>query len=72
VEYVCAVCDERIEPDDSDEVRLEGVTHQSAPKAWVWGPVTVHEDCRLRLQTPYDDRVGTEGGYILTWQKMTA
>jgi hypothetical protein len=37
VEYVCAVCDERIEPDDSGKVRLDGVTHQSAPKAWVPG-----------------------------------
>ena len=40
---------------------LEGVTHPSAPKAWVWAPVPVHEDCHLRLQTPYDDQVGTEG-----------
>ncbi len=64
MEYVCAVCDERIEPDDSKV--LEGVTRQSAPKAWVWGPVPVHEDCRLRLQTPYDDQVGTEDGYIRT------
>lgn len=27
--------------------------------------MTVHEDCRLRLQTPYDEQVGTEG-YIRT------
>jgi len=52
-------------------IRLEGVTHTSAPKAWVWGPVPVHEDCRLRLKTPYDDRVGIDG-YIRTWQKMMA
>ena len=70
MEYTCAVCDKGIEPDAKGKVRLEGVTHSSAPKAWVWGPVPVHEDCRLTLQTPYDDRVGTE--YIRTWQKMTA
>jgi hypothetical protein len=69
--YVCEVCGERIEPDARGKIRLEGVTHQSAPKAWVWGPVPVHEDCRLRLRTPYDDRVGIDG-YIRTWQKMTA
>jgi hypothetical protein len=32
----------------------------------------VHEDCRLRLQTPYDDQVGTEDGYIRTWQRVIA
>lgn len=70
VEYVCAVCDHLIEPDPRGKVRLEGVTHQKAPKAWVWGPVPVHEDCRLTLHTPYDDQVGFD--YIRTWQKMTA
>lgn len=69
--YLCGVCGERIEPDDHGKVRLEGVTHESAPKAWVWGPVPVHEDCRLRLDTPYDEQVGVDG-YIRTWQKMTA
>jgi hypothetical protein len=69
--YVCEVCGGRIEPDARGKIRLEGVTHESAPKAWVWGPVLVHEHCRLRLQTPYDDRVGIDG-YIRTWQKMTA
>jgi hypothetical protein len=70
MEYTCAVCHQGIEPDVRGKIRLEGVTHTKAPKAWVWGPVPVHEDCRLTLQTPYDDQVGTD--YIRTWQKMTA
>jgi hypothetical protein len=69
--YVCEVCGERIQPDHQGKIRLEGVTHANARKAWLWGPVPVHEDCRLRLRTPYDDQVGVEG-YIRTWQKMTA
>jgi hypothetical protein len=71
MEYICAVCDKPIEPDTQGKIRLEGVTRKSAPNAWVWGPVTVHEDCRLRLETRYDDQVGVNG-YIRTWQKMTA
>ena len=70
MKYVCAVCDRHIEPDPQGKVRLEGVTHRKAPKAWVWGPVPVHEDCRLTLQTPYDGEVGID--YVRTWQKMTA
>jgi|ERR1035441_3106343 hypothetical protein len=70
MEYVCEVCKQTISPDARGEIRLEGVTHVSAPKAWVWGPVTVHEECRLHLHTPYDDRIGA--GYISTWQKMSA
>jgi hypothetical protein len=69
--YVCEVCGERIQPDHQGKIRLEGVTHANARKAWLWGPAPVHEDCRLRLRTPYDDQVGVEG-YIRTWQKMTA
>ncbi len=35
VEYVCAVCNEPIEPDDRAKIRVEGVTHSSSPKAWI-------------------------------------
>lgn len=65
------VCSESIQPDSRGKVRLEGVTHSSAPKAWIWGPVPYHDECRTKLQTPYDDLVG-RGEHILTWQKMTA
>jgi hypothetical protein len=65
MEYVCEVCERAVSPDDHGKIRLEGVTHERAPKAWVWGPVPVHDECRLDLQTPYDDQIGA--GYISTW-----
>jgi len=56
--FNCEVCGNPIEPNAVGRIRLEGVTHDSAPKAWVWGPVAVHEDCRVLLKTPYDDQLG--------------
>jgi hypothetical protein len=70
MEYVCEVCKHAIPPDDRGKIRLEGVTHLSAPKAWVWGPVPVHDKCRLYLRTPYDDRIGA--GYKSTWEMVRA
>ena len=67
--YTCHVCSQTVHPDDEGTVRLEGITPDDS-KVWVWGPVPVHEDCRLDLTTPYDDRVGN--GYTATWQRMTA
>jgi len=69
MDYTCHVCSQPIEPDSEGKVRLEGITPEDS-RAWVWGPVTVHEDCRLRLTTPYDDRIGA--GYAATRQRMTA
>jgi hypothetical protein len=66
--YVCAVCSKEVEPDLRGEVRLEGITEAPKGKAWVWGPVPVHEDCRLELATPYDD----SDEYVHTWQMMRA
>lgn len=71
MEYRCEVCSERILPDDEGKIRVEGVTRASAPKAWVWGPVPCHDECRTLLRTPFDDQIG-DGDYISTWQKMTA
>jgi hypothetical protein len=71
VEYICEVCTQRMEPSTRGKIRVEGVTHSNAPKAWVWGPVPCHDECRIRLRTPYDDQVGL-GEYRLTWQDMTA
>jgi hypothetical protein len=70
MEWTCHVCSEHIEPDDRGHIRLEGITKQPKGMAWVWGPVPVHEPCRLKLRTPYDDQVGD--GYCSTWQKMKA
>lgn len=69
MDYTCHVCTRAVEPDPEGKVRLEGVTPDDS-KAWVWGPVPVHEDCRLRFKTPFDDRLGA--GYTATWQRMTA
>ncbi|GAA1690441.1 hypothetical protein GCM10009733_103300 [Nonomuraea maheshkhaliensis] len=71
MEYICEVCKGHVTPDRRGKIRVEGVTHTSAPKAWVWGPVPCHDACRTELRTPYDDRVSVEG-YRLTWQDMTA
>lgn len=68
--YVCHVCGKTVEPDAQGQVRLEGVTEAPKGMVWVWGPVAVHEQCRLLLNTPYDDKIGN--GYIATWQRMKA
>ena len=65
----CYVCHHSIEPNAQGEVRFEGVTLNFEPasgvQGWVWGPVAVHEDCRLQLETPHDDRVGED--LMRTW-----
>ncbi len=68
--YNCEVCGKPIEPNSDGKIRTEGITHQSTPKAWVWGPVTVHEECRLLLKTPYDDQIGA--GYKATFDFIRA
>jgi hypothetical protein len=70
VEYMCEVCKKLVLPDARGKIRLEGVTQIGTPKAWVWGPVPVHEECRLHPHTPYDDQIGD--GYISTWEMMKA
>lgn len=67
--YTCHVCGQAVQPDAEGKVRLEGITPADS-KAWVWGPVPLHEDCRVSLTTPYDDQIGD--GYVATWQRMTA
>ena len=68
MEYICDVCMGLVEPDLEGMVRLEGVTPDDS-KAWVWGPVPVHEACRTRLKTPHDAMIGA--GYTATSQRMT-
>jgi hypothetical protein len=65
----CHVCQDAVEPDEAGKVRFEGITEAPKGKAWVWGPVAVHEQCRLDLATPYDDRI--VDGYVATWQRLT-
>jgi hypothetical protein len=57
----CVVCGS---PSEGD-VRLEGVASrrvgvpdEPGRRAWVWGPVPVHEACRPALATPYDGQLG--------------
>ncbi len=72
MEYTCEVCKKAISPDAHGKIRLEGVTHVGAPKAWVWGPVAAHEECRVHLRTPIEDEIGADWVYISTWQMMSA
>ncbi|MCA1603463.1 MAG: hypothetical protein LC776_18085 [Acidobacteria bacterium] len=58
-----------VEPGDDGKVQIEGVSHVDTPKAWVWGPVVVHDPCRLDLKTPLDDKIGQE--YMALWERMT-
>lgn len=66
----CYVCDKPLQLDKLGRVRLEGVTVGSGKGPWVFGPVLVHDPCRLELKTPYDERVG-DGRYMATWQLLT-
>lgn len=67
--YVCEVCKQEIKRGetgrDDGDIQVEGVT-QGRSKAWIWGPVTVHMPCRLKLETPYDD----QDGYVRTWDTL--
>lgn len=65
----CHVCGEQVAPGDDGKVRLEGISHIDTPKAWVWGPVIVHDDCRLHLETPHDDKIGLD--YMALSERMT-
>ncbi len=64
----CHVCHGEMAPDSVGKILWSGVTEAPKGKAWVWGPVPVHEACRLDLETPYDDRIGD--GFILTWERV--
>ena len=66
--YQCQVCGDVVSPDQEGKIRFEGVTEAPKGKAWVWGPVVVHDGCRLQLVTPFDDRIGD--GYVATWQRL--
>lgn len=65
MDRICVVCNN---PIDEAQIRLEGVTVSSddANRPWLWGPLTVHEDCRIRLRTPWEPFLGN--GYMSTWE----
>jgi hypothetical protein len=65
----CHVCHKPVVPGHDRKVQIEGISHVKTPKAWVWGPVIVHDDCRLRLTTPFDDEVGQD--YMTLSERMT-
>jgi hypothetical protein len=64
----CHVYGEQVAPGDDGKIRLEGIPHIDTPKAWVWGPVVIHDNCRLRLKTPFDDQLGE--AYMALWERM--
>ena len=66
--HYCYFCKQSIAPDAQGMISREGVTEQSKGQNWVWGPEPVHEECRLNLKTPFDDREG----YIHTGEKIRA
>ena len=70
MDMTCHVCHELVEPGGDGKVQIEGVAHVDTPKAWVWGPVVVHDPCRLNLKTPFDDKIG--GEYMTLWERMTS
>jgi hypothetical protein len=63
------ICHKPVVPGFDRMVQLEGISHVDTPKAWVWGPGIVHDDCRLRLTTPFDDKVGQD--YMALSERMT-
>lgn len=64
----CYVCHLPVEPDAKGRVRVEGVCPEGDRMTWTWGPVVVHEQCRLRVRTPFDDRIGD--GFMSLWERL--
>jgi hypothetical protein len=69
MDFNCHVCHRLVAPGHDGKVQIEGISHIDTPKAWVWGPVVVHDNCRLDLKTPFDDKIGLI--YMALWQRMT-
>jgi hypothetical protein len=58
----CHVCPD---PITTDVVRFESV--ETDDGRCVWGPVAVHEQCRLLIRTPFDGRLGA--GFVAIGDK---
>lgn len=66
----CYVCSRSVAPGRDGKVQREGITTERPPGGWVWGPVVVHDDCRLELTTPLDDLVG-DGQFVSTGERVS-
>lgn len=64
---VCHVCGRVIVADPDGRIRYEGVT-DTKTRMWIWGPVPVHDPCRLYVKTPFDTSIGN-GKHLPTWEK---
>jgi hypothetical protein len=71
MQYTCYVCGRHIDPSQEEDgsIHQEGITEGPRGMAWVGGPVTVHEQCRLDLRTPFDEEIGG-GRFVSTWDKL--
>lgn len=66
--FGCEVCSHVVGPDGAGNVLVEGIV-EHATRNWVWGPVLVHDYCRTRIRTPYDDGLGS-GEFIAAWERI--
>jgi hypothetical protein len=65
----CFVCSRFIRPGADGLIQFEGVS-DAKTNMWVWGPVPVHDPCRLVLSTPFDTSIGN-GAYLPAWERRT-
>jgi hypothetical protein len=65
MDRLCTICEN---PITGPKIRLEGVTASSddPDRPWLWGPLTVHDNCRLDIRSPWEPFIGN--GYMLTWE----
>jgi hypothetical protein len=49
-------------------MQCEGISRIGKPEAWVWGPVVVHDECRLDVKTPFDEKGGLD--YVAAWERV--
>lgn len=66
---ICHVCSRPIRAGRDGLIQFEGVT-DAKTNMWLWGPVPVHDPCRLVLKTPYDTSIGN-GKYLPAWERRT-
>lgn len=57
----CYVCQRPIVPGPKG-IRYEGTTWGNSSR-WTFGPVPVHDDCRMDLKTPHDGKREHAPGY---------
>lgn len=67
----CHACKREIQPGKSGRVRVEAITVLGTMDC-VWGPVPVHEACRLNLETPFDSHLGVNLVATHGWVRIHA